>query len=102
MPPVRHVALCGGVAANGVIRDAVTYVASAFGAASLFPPPALCTDNAAMIAWAALERVHAGYLPLSAHDASALASVDIQPRVATGLPVHPSLAAPAQTAAHTE
>ena len=27
----------------------------------IFPPPSLCTDNAAMIAWAGIEMFKAGY-----------------------------------------
>ncbi len=44
-----RVAIGGGVAANGPLREAVV----ALGAASQFPQRALCTDNAAMIASAA-------------------------------------------------
>ena len=50
-------AVAGGVAANAVLRDALRAVADAAGAAFVAPPLALCTDNAAMIAWAGIERL---------------------------------------------
>jgi N6-L-threonylcarbamoyladenine synthase len=52
--PVLVVA--GGVAANGAIRAALEELAEQRGFAMRVPPPALCTDNAAMIAWAGVER----------------------------------------------
>jgi N6-L-threonylcarbamoyladenine synthase len=53
-------AVAGGVAANGAIRAALETVASDAGAAFLAPPLALCTDNAAMIAYAGIELYRAG------------------------------------------
>ncbi|MGP3722251.1 tRNA (adenosine(37)-N6)-threonylcarbamoyltransferase complex transferase subunit TsaD [Cereibacter sphaeroides] len=53
-------AVAGGVAANGPIRAALTSVAEAAGVRFLAPPLRLCTDNAAMIAWAGIERFRAG------------------------------------------
>jgi len=49
--------VAGGVAANGAIRQGLTAVAAAAGAHLVAPPPSLCTDNAAMIAWAGVERL---------------------------------------------
>ncbi len=46
---VRTLLLAGGVAANGALRQAVTERAGA-DLRVLYPPPVLCTDNAAMIA----------------------------------------------------
>src|ERR1700719_4017933 len=45
-------AAAGGVAANQAIRRALNRVAIAAGTVLIVPPPALCTDNGAMIAWA--------------------------------------------------
>lgn len=50
-------AVAGGVAANGTIRATLTATAKAEGARFVAPPLALCTDNGAMIAWAATERM---------------------------------------------
>src|ERR1700730_13658405 len=47
----------GGVAANQAIRDALLDVALRDQVALVVPPPSLCTDNAAMIAWAGAERL---------------------------------------------
>jgi N6-L-threonylcarbamoyladenine synthase len=52
--------VAGGVAANGYLRARLDEVAAASGAALIAPPPRLCTDNAAMIAWAGVERLRAG------------------------------------------
>jgi N6-L-threonylcarbamoyladenine synthase len=54
-------AVAGGVAANGAVRSALEAVADAAGVRFLAPPLALCTDNAAMIAWAGIERFRAGH-----------------------------------------
>lgn len=52
-------ALCvaGGVAANLAIRAELETVSQEFGVRFIAPPLALCTDNAAMIGYAALERM---------------------------------------------
>ena len=62
LAPSPVFAVAGGVAANRTIRAALEAVASAAGARFLAPPPALCTDNAAMIAWAGIERFRAGLI----------------------------------------
>ena len=53
-------AVAGGVAANQTLRAALEQVAKDTGAAFLAPPLRLCTDNAAMIAWAGIEAYQAG------------------------------------------
>ena len=53
-------AVAGGVAANQTLRAALERVARDAGASFLAPPLRLCTDNAAMIAWAGIEAYNAG------------------------------------------
>jgi N6-L-threonylcarbamoyladenine synthase len=53
-------AVSGGVAANRTIRDALQAVAAEAGFGWTAPPLGLCTDNGAMIAWAAAERMALG------------------------------------------
>jgi N6-L-threonylcarbamoyladenine synthase len=60
LAPVATFAVAGGVAANQAIRAALETVCAAQGVRFLAPPLALCTDNAAMIAWAGIERFRAG------------------------------------------
>jgi N6-L-threonylcarbamoyladenine synthase len=50
----------GGVAANQAIRKILHRVAFEVGTELIAPPPALCTDNGAMIAWAGAERLALG------------------------------------------
>lgn len=59
-PRVPVFAVAGGVAANQTIRAGLESISGEFGASFLAPPMALCTDNAAMIAWAGLEALRAG------------------------------------------
>ena len=64
------IAVAGGVAANTTIRAALEQVAQEAGAQFLAPPMALCTDNAAMIAWVGVERYRLGLfddMSLKAH-----------------------------------
>ncbi|NNU79262.1 tRNA (adenosine(37)-N6)-threonylcarbamoyltransferase complex transferase subunit TsaD [Halovulum dunhuangense] len=61
--PGGVLAVAGGVAANTAIRTALTGVCDRAGARFLAPPLALCTDNAAMIAWAGLEQWADGARP---------------------------------------
>jgi N6-L-threonylcarbamoyladenine synthase len=50
----------GGVAANAFLRSRLSALARSSGLDFVAPPPALCTDNGAMIAWAGLERLRLG------------------------------------------
>jgi N6-L-threonylcarbamoyladenine synthase len=52
--------VAGGVAANQAVRSALACLAAASGLRFVAPPMWLCTDNAAMIAWAGAERFGAG------------------------------------------
>ena len=65
--------VAGGVAANQFLRQALDGVARDAGFGLTVPPPALCTDNGAMIAWAGAERLHAGSAPDEALEAPARA-----------------------------
>ncbi|MFD1794624.1 tRNA (adenosine(37)-N6)-threonylcarbamoyltransferase complex transferase subunit TsaD [Paracoccus aurantiacus] len=58
--PAPVLAVAGGVAANATIRAALENVASDAGAQFVAPPLRLCTDNAAMIAWAGMEAFRLG------------------------------------------
>ena len=58
----RALVAAGGVAANQAIRGALQNVAAKAETALVVPPPALCTDNGAMIAWAGAERMALGMI----------------------------------------
>ncbi|MBF7083145.1 tRNA (adenosine(37)-N6)-threonylcarbamoyltransferase complex transferase subunit TsaD [Desulfallas sp. Bu1-1] len=49
----KNIMLAGGVAANTLLREQLSRRASEEGLRLIYPPPVLCTDNAAMIACAA-------------------------------------------------
>jgi hypothetical protein len=51
----RSLVVSGGVACNSLLRTELARIASAAGLQLVIPPPGLCTDNGAMIAWAGQE-----------------------------------------------
>lgn len=59
-PDIRVLAVAGGVAANGGIQMGLKALCAETEAIFVAPPLALCTDNAAMIAYAGLVRFNAG------------------------------------------
>ena len=52
--------ISGGVAANKSIRNNLDQLSKEMGFENFFPPIELCSDNAAMIAWAGIERFKNG------------------------------------------
>ncbi|RUV55061.1 tRNA (adenosine(37)-N6)-threonylcarbamoyltransferase complex transferase subunit TsaD [Mesorhizobium sp. M5C.F.Ca.IN.020.29.1.1] len=66
MEPALVVA--GGVAANRTIKATLEALCEKAGFAFVAPPLKLCTDNAAMIAWAGIERLRVGIAGENAAD----------------------------------
>jgi len=72
---IRIVAVVGGVAANRHLRDEMAEAGRRYGFGVVFPPPALCTDNAAMIAAAGARLLARGVH--DAHDLNAFSRVRV-------------------------
>lgn len=53
--PINGFVVAGGVAANQYIRSKLSHTLESMNVPCVFPPLQLCTDNAAMIAWAGIE-----------------------------------------------
>ncbi|SAI54682.1 glycoprotease [Bordetella ansorpii] len=61
---LRRLVVAGGVGANSLLRAHLARELGKLKAQAYFPPLSLCTDNGAMIAYAAAERVKAGLAEL--------------------------------------
>jgi N6-L-threonylcarbamoyladenine synthase len=77
-PEATALVVAGGVAANQSVRTALTELASTHGLPFVAPPLWLCTDNAAMIAWAGALRFERGLV--DSLDAPARARWPLDPR----------------------
>lgn len=68
---ISSIAMAGGVAANGALRETLTELASKYGIKVYYPSKRLCTDNASMIASEAYVQIRSGAdfsdLTLDAH-----------------------------------
>jgi N6-L-threonylcarbamoyladenine synthase len=60
-PEGRTLVAAGGVAANRRLRASLAALAADSGLDFVAPPPALCTDNGAMVAWVGIERLRLGW-----------------------------------------
>src|SRR5690606_28141811 len=67
---VQRLVVAGGVGANRHLRARLSEAARKRGFEVYFPPLEFCTDNGAMIAFAAAQRVQAGLVDLGAGDHS--------------------------------
>lgn len=73
---LKRLVVAGGVGANRHLRQRLETEMARRGGQVFFPPLALCTDNGAMIAFAAAQRVNAGLVDL----ATASHSFTVRPR----------------------
>lgn len=62
---LKRLVVAGGVGANRRLRARLVESMAALGGDVFFPPLEFCTDNGAMIAFAAAQRVNAGLVDLS-------------------------------------
>jgi N6-L-threonylcarbamoyladenine synthase len=61
---LKRLVVAGGVGANSLLRSKLAQALKPLKARAYFPPLSLCTDNGAMIAFAAAERVKHGLVSL--------------------------------------
>jgi N6-L-threonylcarbamoyladenine synthase len=80
----RHLVVAGGVASNRQIHRTLTEAVGARGYHLHVPPPQLCTDNGAMIAWTGAERLALGLTDGLAFEARARWPLDAQAPPALG------------------
>ncbi|XP_075546060.1 threonyl-carbamoyl synthesis 4 [Dermacentor variabilis] len=82
------VVVAGGVACNGVLRDALAQLCDHLGARFVATPARLCSDNGLMIAWNGLE-LHAASPESAVED---LGSLRVEPRCPLGTDISQSVA----------
>ena len=87
---VESVVVSGGVASNLYIRQGLEKVTSHYNLSSVFPPPALCTDNGVMVAWNGLERWRKGRGVVPWDDCL---QVEVYPKCPLGEDWHPRVEA---------
>ena len=75
---LSRLVIAGGVSANRRLRQALDTAAAGGRLEVFFPEPALCTDNGAMIAFAAALRLQAG--GLAGHTAGFAGAFSVRPR----------------------
>jgi tRNA A37 threonylcarbamoyltransferase TsaD len=79
-PGVGELVVCGGVAANEAVREALRGTAAAAGVRPVFPPQRYCTDNGVMVAWAGVERLQRGDAEDVLVTEAGVAALDFRPR----------------------
>lgn len=67
---LKRLVVAGGVGANRILRERLELAMTDMQGTVYFPPLELCTDNGAMIAFAAAMRINAGLVDLTHHDPS--------------------------------
>ena len=73
--PNKNLVIAGGVASNQYLRKAMQLLSRQSGFELIAPPPKLCTDNGAMVAWTGLERLKLNMIN----------SIDFEPKSRWGL-----------------
>lgn len=73
---LKRLVVAGGVGANRLLRSKLDLALKKRNAEAFFPPLELCTDNGAMIAFAAAQRISRGLVDLTDHQHG----FDVRPR----------------------